>query len=96
MRVYKVTLTPEPLDGDPVDNTLDSFDVEVPLRYHPALADLLPAMSQRAKEEAQRRAVKLERMRSKTDDARVFTPGDVKLLRHLHVEARAGRGAPIA
>ena len=68
-----------------------SFAAETPLRYDSAAAERRPQDSDAAKEEAFRRAVKLERACSTTSADTVFEMGEVKLLRWRPVSARKAR-----
>lgn len=93
MRVYEVALTAP--DGHTTTR-------EVPLRYHPRLADLVAANSERAHDEAARRAVKRERriddnLRASRPELDIpvieYDAHTLRLLRERIVPARAGRGA---
>lgn len=89
LRVYTVQLDKPELTGD--DGQPLTYDVDVALRYDPAKADDLDANSYLAREEAARRACRIER-RDYGDTHMVFAdPANVRLKRQSLVPARASR-----
>lgn len=92
LRVYEVTIERPDLTDD--DGTPIVYTRVVPLRYDHDRAENRPAMSELAREEAARRAAKLERAEFGLDIEKVllFTdPANVKLLSQKLVPARANR-----
>lgn len=91
LRVYRVNLLRPDLTGD--DGEPIVYPVEVALRYEKATADMLDPKGPAAFDEAERRAVKVERRDYGLDETvPLFVEPGTELLRAKVVPARVGKG----